>query len=67
MPQTSSVSVIEHVLIVYVFYCLFVVVIEGVSPQAMEGKPSIILLAILTGITLITIISKWIGNAKKLG
>ena len=67
MPQTSSVSVIEYVLIVYVFYCLFVVVIEGVSPQAMEGKPSIILLAILTGITLITIISKWIGNAKKLG
>lgn len=67
MPQTSSVSVLEKVLIIYVFYCLFVVVIEGVSPMAMAGTPSVILLALLTGVTLITIITMWVGSAKKLG
>ena len=67
MPQTSSVSVMEYVLIITTFYCLFVVVIEGVAPLSMARLPSVLLFCGLTGVTMVTIITLWIGSCRRLG
>ena len=57
----------EYVLIISTFYCLFVVVAEGVAPTSMAGQPSVLLFCGLTGVTMLTIITLWIGSCKRLG